>query len=173
MLFWGSPPGGQRCGETQRGSGGRYGVDVDHRGSFLPVVFIQEEAGQLFRDIALAISAAVGLSMLFSVTVICTASARFFASEADGRRHGGRTDPHRSPFWSDCLGPGRLVRRLIVRFNRWIQLGFFRRLAGVLLLVGVSVGFSYKFWPRVEYLRRATATGFFHPDAAPGYNVTR
>ena len=30
---------------------------------FLPVVFIQEEAGQLFRDIALAISAAVALSL--------------------------------------------------------------------------------------------------------------
>ncbi|HET6426405.1 MAG TPA: efflux RND transporter permease subunit, partial [Planctomycetaceae bacterium] len=30
---------------------------------FLPVIFIQEEAGQLFRDIAIAISGAVGLSM--------------------------------------------------------------------------------------------------------------
>ena len=30
---------------------------------FLPVLFVEEEAGQLFRDIALAISAAVGLSL--------------------------------------------------------------------------------------------------------------
>ncbi|MEQ9071586.1 MAG: efflux RND transporter permease subunit, partial [Gimesia chilikensis] len=43
---------------------------------FLPVVFIQEEAGQLFQDIALAISAAVGLSLLVSMTLISTASAR-------------------------------------------------------------------------------------------------
>ena len=41
---------------------------------FLPVVFVQEEAGQLFRDIALAISAAVGLSLIVSMTVIPTAS---------------------------------------------------------------------------------------------------
>ena len=45
---------------------------------FLPVVFIQEEAGQLFRDIALAITAAVGLSLIVSVTVIPTAASRLF-----------------------------------------------------------------------------------------------
>jgi len=43
---------------------------------FLPVLFVQEEAGQLFRDIALAISCAVGLSLIVSITVIPTASAR-------------------------------------------------------------------------------------------------
>ena len=43
---------------------------------FLPVVFVQEEAGQLFRDIALAISAAVALSLLVSITMIPTAAAR-------------------------------------------------------------------------------------------------
>ena len=45
---------------------------------FLPVVFVQEEAGQLFRDIALAISAGVALSMVVSITVIPTAASRLF-----------------------------------------------------------------------------------------------
>ena len=45
---------------------------------FVPVVFVQEEAGQLFLDIALAICFAVGLSLLVSVTVIPTASAWLF-----------------------------------------------------------------------------------------------
>ncbi|MFH1264864.1 MAG: efflux RND transporter permease subunit, partial [Planctomycetota bacterium] len=43
---------------------------------FLPVLFVEEEAGQLFRDIALAISSAVGLSLIVSITVIPTAAAR-------------------------------------------------------------------------------------------------
>lgn len=43
---------------------------------FLPILTIQEEAGQLFRDIALAIAAAVGLSLIVSVTVIPSAAAR-------------------------------------------------------------------------------------------------
>lgn len=46
---------------------------------FLPIVFVQEEAGQLFRDIALAISAAVVLSLVVSMTVIPTAAARLFS----------------------------------------------------------------------------------------------
>ena len=37
---------------------------------FLPVIFISEEAGQLFKDIAIAICLAVGLSLLVAITVI-------------------------------------------------------------------------------------------------------
>ena len=37
---------------------------------FLPVIFVQEEAGQLFRDIALAVSGALLLSMVVAMTVV-------------------------------------------------------------------------------------------------------
>ena len=70
---------------------------------FIPVLFVQEEAGQLFRDIALAISCGVGLSLLISVSVIPTAAARILRQRApdkgsrpvlsqDGR---GPDAPHR------------------------------------------------------------------------------
>ncbi|WP_028586046.1 efflux RND transporter permease subunit [Desulfogranum mediterraneum] len=39
---------------------------------FLPVVFIQEEAGQLFRDIAIAITSSILLSLVVSISVIPT-----------------------------------------------------------------------------------------------------
>jgi HAE1 family hydrophobic/amphiphilic exporter-1 len=61
---------------------------------FLPVVFVQEEAGQLFRDIALAISAGVGLSMLVSLSVIPTAASRLFGDgKLDGDDKGGQLSP--------------------------------------------------------------------------------
>ena len=44
---------------------------------FVPVLTLEEEAGQLFRDIALAICAAVALSLMVSITVIPSASSRF------------------------------------------------------------------------------------------------
>lgn len=47
---------------------------------FLPIVFIKEEAGQLFGDIAIAVSSAVGLSLLTSITVIPTLSKILFSS---------------------------------------------------------------------------------------------
>ncbi len=43
---------------------------------FLPVIFVEEEAGQLFRDIAIAISAGVGLSLCVAMTVIPTLSSK-------------------------------------------------------------------------------------------------
>jgi HAE1 family hydrophobic/amphiphilic exporter-1 len=50
---------------------------------FLPVVFVQEEAGQLFRDIALAITGALFLSLFVAMIVIPTATARLFRRHAD------------------------------------------------------------------------------------------
>ena len=44
---------------------------------FVPVLTIQEEAGQLFRDIAIAIVGAVTLSLLVSITVIPAACAHW------------------------------------------------------------------------------------------------
>src|SRR5436190_7227378 len=52
---------------------------------FIPVVFMCAEAGQLFRDIAIAISAAVALSMFVAVAVVPTAAMRIL--RRNDRRH--------------------------------------------------------------------------------------
>ncbi len=53
---------------------------------FLPVVFIAEEAGQLYSDVAIAISASILVSMLVAITVIPTAAARLnFQNEDSGK----------------------------------------------------------------------------------------
>ncbi len=46
---------------------------------FIPVIFVEEEAGQLFRDISVATATAVGLSLIVSVTVIPPLAARLLA----------------------------------------------------------------------------------------------
>ena len=52
---------------------------------FAPVIFMQEEAGQLFRDIALAVTGALLLSVVVSMTVVPVATARLF-NDADPER---------------------------------------------------------------------------------------
>ena len=47
---------------------------------FLPILFIDDSAGQLFRDIALAIMSAVGLSLIVSLTVIPSCCGRWLKS---------------------------------------------------------------------------------------------
>ena len=158
---------------------------------FLPVVFVEEMSGQLFRDIALAISFAVGLSLIVSFTVIPTAASRLFRvggekrpeqdssnnnQNGNGRKTQGakaRSAASSVRKVSGILGKfGTLFVEMIVGINRWIQHSKIRSVAVVLLLLGVSIALSYQFWPKVEYLpggNRNFVFMFISPP--PGYNM--
>ncbi|QEG01086.1 Multidrug resistance protein MdtB [Stieleria maiorica] len=148
---------------------------------FLPIVFVQEEAGQLFRDIALAISAAVALSLVISMSVIPTAASRLFDSRRE--RPGVPTDGRSRP--SDAssnritrffLWPVHAFAAAFVRgtvgFNDWVQRGTLRRIVVAATLVLLAIGISWTFWPKVEYLptgNRNLVFGILLPP--PGYNL--
>jgi HAE1 family hydrophobic/amphiphilic exporter-1 len=63
---------------TQEVIGAVVASSLTNMAVFLPVLFVQEEAGQLFRDIALAITGALLLSVFVAMTVIPTATSRLF-----------------------------------------------------------------------------------------------
>lgn len=154
---------------------------------FLPIVFVQEEAGQLFRDIALAISGAVALSMLVSMTVIPTASSRLFGrrkSAIDGldesmdsfdgsdQTASAKHDDQAIVNTVNKLG-GFFVGR-VVAINSWIQDSLMRRLATIGVLVGAAIALSWILWPKVEYLptgNRNLVFGILIPP--PGYNLNQ
>lgn len=156
---------------------------------FLPIVFIQEEAGQLFRDIALAISGAVSLSLIVSMTVIPTASSRLFSRGSatsirtdDDPEHGlTKAQRDKMPRWQlflhDILvGPieffGRVFVKIVTGINDFVQRNVFLGMALILFLVGASVSLSWFFWPKVEYLptgNRNLVFGILLPP--PGYNL--
>jgi len=54
---------------------------------FMPVIFLENEAGQLFSDLAVTISAAVVASLLVAVTVLPTAAANWVKGEAIDDHH--------------------------------------------------------------------------------------
>lgn len=152
---------------------------------FLPIVFVEAEAGQLFRDIALAISGAVALSLLVSMTLIPTASARLFKEQslaADSTMHGiarrttskprGRLHGFSRRVVGLFEGLGGAFVGAVVGLNAWIQRGTVRGLAVVLGLVGIAVVGSWLMWPKVEYLptgNRNLVFGILLPP--PGYNL--
>ena len=137
---------------------------------FLPIIFLQGEAGQLFADIALAISAAVGLSLIVSVIVIPTAAARMLKEEdrhVDVGRKQSRTEQ-----WFKTIGTGFTDR--IVNFNRWIQQTWKRRIFVVASVMLLAASISYLLLPKIEYLpagnRNLVYCRILPP---PGYNVAK
>jgi len=146
---------------------------------FAPILLIEEQAGQLFRDIALAIMAAVSLSFVISLTVIPTAAGKWLQPpKRDGepslfdRIFGSRV--------FQALGAplrplGRLFRRLpdlTATAVSALAATWPRRLAvfgsfALVVIVGTSV-----LLPPLDYLpkgNRNLVFGLLFPP--PGYNL--
>jgi len=128
---------------------------------FLPVIFIEEEAGQLFRDIAIAISFAVLLSMIISVTVIPSLASRIIRTK---RKGGDR------PSALTRLA-GRLTNG-IAAFVYWLCGRVISRLMVVVVLTGLALGMAWFLAPKTEYLpegNRNLVFGIMIPP--PGYSM--
>ena len=141
---------------------------------FLPVLFVQEEAGQLFGDIALAISAAVGLSLVVSVLVVPVAAALLLggshargavaAAGAAAPGHGRRRDP---VSWF-----GHTFVEAIIRLDRFLLAGPWRQAVTSLAIVATAAAGTWIMLPKVEYLpegNRNLVFGILLPP--PGYNL--
>jgi len=143
---------------------------------FVPILFVKEEAGQLFRDIALAISSGVGLSLVVAITVIPSLSARILDATPSGagRDQKDRSDAEAKNFrnlWGWSSRAGALAEWIADRVE-WICATTRRRVTVVLAFTLASVFFSLLLTPKAEYLPLGNMNfvfGFALPP--PGYNV--
>jgi HAE1 family hydrophobic/amphiphilic exporter-1 len=132
---------------------------------FLPVIFIKEQAGQLFRDIAIAISVSVILSLIVSITVIPAASAKILSIAKETKRAAF------SNLWGFARighdiseGIANLVRRIIEDSK-----------TRILVVCAFTIGsllLSWLMMPKAEYLpegNRNLLFGILLPP--PGYNI--
>lgn len=131
---------------------------------FLPVVFVKEEAGQLFRDIAIAISSAVILSLLVSITVIPTLSSKILGRVASQNKE----KKSRLPLTGFAT---RFVQG-ITGFVHWMCGLVTARLGVVALLTSLAISLVWGLAPKTEYLpegNREILFGILLPP--PGYNL--
>ncbi len=139
---------------------------------FLPVVFVQQEAGQLFRDIALAISAAVSLSLVVALIVVPTAAARILPRRQPGERYAGVSLGQTSPVARLIEGIGGLFVSSVGAINKVIQSHLLFRLLTVGVFLGGCTVSTWLLWPAVEYLPTGNKNlifGILLPP--PGYNL--
>ena len=136
---------------------------------FVPILFVQEEAGQLFRDIAIAISCAVGLSLIVSMTVIPSLSAKILHVAHEKGPEASSRPPRKLLGLASLAGS---VAQGVPRAVYWICGGTLRRLGVIGLLTTVPVTASFLLMPKTEYLptgNRNRIMAFMLPP--PGYNL--
>jgi len=111
---------------------------------FLPVIFMEEEAGQLFRDIAIAVTFAVALSLFVSVSVIPMFAKQLFSLSR--RKQASRRS--KSP-----LGTiGGWLESGIMWLVKGVTINWFTRLAAVVCLSILSIYGAWELLPKMEYL---------------------
>ncbi|GAB5450242.1 MAG: efflux RND transporter permease subunit [Halioglobus sp.] len=124
---------------------------------FLPVAFVEQEAGQLYSDVAIAISAAILASMLVAITVLPTAAARLDLAQA-GRSGGSK--------------PGSTLHARTLRAVERILASSRSRAICIALAVLVSAAVIWLLTPPAEYLPEGEEPKIFAiMNAPPGYNL--
>ncbi len=128
---------------------------------FVPILIMQLEAGQLFRDIAVAISVSVLLSLVVAVTVIPALASRLLSQK----------DQTPTRLWGvDHIARG--FRALVMTYVRWTVRNRGLGLVMVGAIAGGAAFASLTFLPRLEYLpegNRNLVFGLIIPP--PGYNL--
>lgn len=111
---------------------------------FIPVIAWQDEVGQLLKDVAVAITFAVSVSLLVSVLVIPALAAKLPQKERTQNERTG--DEHQRNDWLNSLRQrtARLVRSLVDSRLRSSLI--------VAVAVGASATFAWMFLPPLEYL---------------------
>ena len=130
---------------------------------FVPVIFMQEEAGQLFRDIAIAITFSIILSLLVSVTVIPTLINILY-----------RKGDKQSTKWFQRSTVGSMLAAMLMKISGFCLKNVFTRIMTVVLFTTLSVGMIIGLRPPAEYLpqgNRNLILNILIPP--PGYSVDK
>ncbi len=129
---------------------------------FLPVIFMQEEAGQLFRDIAIAITFSILLSLFVSISVIPSLIHLFYR-----RQNHGPTEVKEHKIGAFFVGK-------IMQLSGFCLQNNLSRLASVAVLTSLSIGLTAFLMPPAEYLpqgNRNLILNILIPP--PGYSVDK
>jgi len=131
---------------------------------FIPILVMELEVGQLFRDIAVAISVAVCLSLVVSATVVPALASRLLKKDVSAIS-AARRIPLLDDFARGFVTAALRQTRAVVR-NRAFAIAV---IAG---MTGGGIAVTWAMLPQLDYLpdgNRNLIIGFVQPP--PGYNL--
>jgi multidrug efflux pump subunit AcrB len=128
---------------------------------FLPIAFVELEVGQLYSDVAIAISAAILASMLVAITILPTAAAQFDIAPPDSNKKDSRLQR-----WGIRTGQSTLAA------VNWLLHNQRRRLSCIAIISLISLSVIIWLTPPAEYLPEGEEPKVFAAmNAPPGYNL--
>ncbi len=129
---------------------------------FLPVSFVELEAGQLYSDIAIAISASILASMLVAITVVPTIAARL---QEKPEKTQGR-------LFSSINRMALIWKTFTINTVRWLLHSAQRRWTTIAITLITSTAIIVILTPPAEYLPEGEEPKIFaRMSAPPGYNL--
>ena len=132
---------------------------------FLPVVFLKLEAGQLYSDIAIGISAMILMSMIVAITMIPAAASRFLT-------HREVPAGHAKGIGGFFVRAGLSFGASLTGFMDWLLDTRGRRIGALVGTAAVAVFIMIVMTPKAEYLPEGEeAKVFARMFAPPGYNL--
>ncbi len=120
---------------------------------FLPIIFLKDESGQLFADLAVTISVSIVVSLIVAVTVLPAAASKWIKDE--------KFDDHHYHWWENVAGFISNITNTRKKQISWI-----------LILTLVPILLAYSIIPPADYLpagKRNQSFGFLLPQ--PGLSV--
>ena len=136
---------------------------------FLPIIFVKDEAGQLFRDIAISTSISTALSLIVALTVVPMMASRLL------RVRSGASGNGRFARLLDIVLLGWLGRAFstgLIGCLSWLQRGVVRRLAVVVVMTAGSLALGWYFMPPVDYLPKGNRNLILAiVQVPPGFNL--
>jgi len=132
---------------------------------FLPIIFLQNEAGQLFKDIAIAVTAAVSFSLFVSISVIPMLWHQLM------KWHSSEQDKPISQLFSNrithgidkvLVTSGHAFSYFIMQMIKKILHTRSRRLLTIFSLTLLSALSVYSLFPKMEYLPQGNRNLYFN-----------
>jgi len=118
---------------------------------FLPILFLEDEAGQLFKDIAIAVVSSVTFALFVSITLI-PMLWRYFASFSKVKEHKK----------SSLSRFGEKLVDIIMNIVGYSLKNFFTKIATITLLTVISFGTIYALFPKLDYLPHGNKNMIFN-----------
>ena len=139
---------------------------------FIPILFIEDEVGQMFRDIAVAISSAVTLSMIVSILVIPALSKKLLQYNFSRSESSSAEEKSGQSNLLGLIPLANMFNAAVIAMLKNLFRSKIAQATIVIILISIPIAAALIFLPKAEYLPEGDQNVILAIMIPPqGYNI--